>query len=253
MRDTIPPKNGSYLRVGVASGMDEVFNKLERIKIADIKIGGFTFELSNTLICVWITAILLIVLSLILARNLKQKPGKIQVLLEMLVGFVRNMCRDFIGDNHYKKYVPYIGTLFMFLCMSNILSVLNFIPGIQIASPTKDINVTLPLALMTIILVLYSSFRYKGALGTAKDLFKPIPMMFPFNIMEYVTKPLSLCLRLFGNIVAAFVIMELIFNTFGLVAAPFSAYFDFFDGILQAYIFVFLTCLYIGQAVEAEA
>jgi len=77
--------------------------------------------------------------------------------------------------------------------------------------------------------------------------------MLPFNLMEYVTKPLSLCLRLFGNVVAAFVIMELIIHTLGIVAAPFSAYFDFFDGILQAYIFVFLTCLYIGQAVEVEA
>jgi F-type H+-transporting ATPase subunit a len=106
---------------------------------------------------------------------------------------------------------------------------------------------------MSIIIVLYSSFRYKGPVGTAKDLFKPIPMMLPFNLMEYVTKPLSLCLRLFGNIIAAFVIMELIYSVFGFFAAPFSAYFDLFDGILQAYIFVFLTCLYIGEAVESEA
>jgi F-type H+-transporting ATPase subunit a len=77
--------------------------------------------------------------------------------------------------------------------------------------------------------------------------------MFPFKLMEYVTKPLSLCLRLFGNIVAAFLIMELIYHFMGLIAAPFSAYFDFFDGILQAYIFVFLTCIYIGEAVETEA
>jgi F-type H+-transporting ATPase subunit a len=70
--------------------------------------------------------------------------------------------------------------------------------------------------------------------------------------MEYVTKPLSLCLRLFGNIVAAFLIMELIYHFLPPVAAPFAAYFDFFDGILQAYIFVFLTVLYIGDAVEIE-
>ncbi|MCL2277100.1 MAG: F0F1 ATP synthase subunit A [Treponema sp.] len=232
--------------------MDEVFHKLERLIIAEISFGNFKFELSNTLLCVWIAMVLVVAASLLLARKLNQRPGKAQVILEMLVAFIRGMCRDFIGDTYYKKYVNYIGTLFLFLCMANLLSVLNFIPGLNIYTPTKDINVAMPLAIMTILIVLYSSFRYRGPLGTAKSFLAPIPMMLPFNLMEYVTKPLSLCLRLFGNIVAAFVIMELIFHTMGIIAAPFSAYFDFFDGILQAYIFVFLTCLYIGQAVEVE-
>jgi len=233
--------------------MDEVFEKLNRITITEISVGGYTFVLSDTLLCVWITAALLIVASLILARKLDQRPGRVQMLLEMLVGFIRGLSQDFIGERHYKKYVPYIATLFVFLCMANMLTVLNFVPGLRLYSPTKDINVTIPLALMTILIVLYSSFRYKGPVGTFKDLFKPIPAMFPFKLMEYATKPLSLCLRLFGNMVAAFLIMELVFHYLGLVAAPFSAYFDFFDGILQAYIFVFLTCLYIGEAVETEA
>jgi F-type H+-transporting ATPase subunit a len=112
--------------------------------------------------------------------------------------------------------------------------------------------VTLPLAAMTLCLVFYSTFRYRGPLGTLKDLFKPLPVMLPFKIMEYGTKPLSLCLRLFGNIVAAFLIMELVFYFMGILAAPLSAYFDFFDGILQAYIFAFLTCLYIGEALEMD-
>jgi len=232
--------------------MDEVFHKLERSLIAEFSFGNFKFVLSNTLLCVWIVMALLIVVSLLLARKLNRRPGKVQVILEMLVSFIRGMCVDFIGDAYYKKYVNYIGTLFLFLCMANLLSVLNFVPGVNIYPPTKDINVTMPLALMTISIVIYSSFRYRGLLGTAKSLIAPIPMMLPFNLMEYITKPLSLCLRLFGNIVAAFVIMELIYHTMGIIAAPFSAYFDFFDGILQAYIFVFLTCLYIGQAVEVE-
>jgi len=232
--------------------MEEAFGKLERIIIAEVSIGGFSFQFSNTLLCVWIASALLIAASLFFARKLDRRPGKMQMLVEMLVGFVRNMCRDFIGESHYRKYVPYVGTLFLFLCMANMLTVLNFVPGLHLYSPTKDINVTLPLALMTIIIVLYSTLRYKGPAGTVKDLFKPIPVMFPFKLMEYVTKPLSLCLRLFGNMVAAFLVMELVFSFFGLLAAPFSAYFDFFDGILQAYIFVFLTCLYIGEAVEYE-
>jgi len=145
--------------------MDEVFRKLERSLIAEISIGNFKLELSNTLLCVWIAMALLIVVSLLLARKLNQRPGKVQVILEMLVGFIRGMCQDFIGDAYYKKYVNYIGTLFLFLCMSNLLSVFNFIPGLSIYSPTKDINVTMPLALMTILIVIYSSFRYRGPCG----------------------------------------------------------------------------------------
>jgi len=220
-------------------GIDEIFTKLDRIQIAELTIGGFSYKLSNTLLCVWIVTALLIAAGMLAARKLNQRPGRAQVVFEMLVGFIRNMCRDFIGESHYRKYVPYVGTLFLFLCMANLLAVINFIPGLSLYPPTKDINVTIPLAIMTILLVIFSSIRYKGPAGTLKDLFKPIPAMFPFKLMEYFTKPLSLCLRLFGNMVAAFIIMELVFHYLGLVAAPFSAYFDFFDGILQAYIFVF--------------
>jgi F-type H+-transporting ATPase subunit a len=88
-----------------------------------------------------------------------------------------------------------------------------------------------------------------------------VPILFPFKVLEYVIKPASLCLRLFGNILAAFTIMELIYfavkSFVGLVVpaflpAFFSVYFDLFDGLLQAYIFSFLTCLYIGEAIEEE-
>jgi len=232
--------------------MDEVFNKLNRIVIAEFTIFGFHFELSNTLLCVWIVCALLIVVSLFITRGFKERPGKRQIIIEMLAGFIINLCRENIGEKHYRKFVPIIGTMFLFICMSNLLAVFNFIPGLNLYPPTKDINVTLPLALMSIFTVLIAGILIKGPIGTFKDLFKPMVIMFPFKLMEYITKPLSLCLRLFGNILAAFVIMELVYYFAGLFAAPFSAYFDFFDGILQAYIFVFLTCIYIGELLEED-
>lgn len=232
--------------------MNEVFQKLERIKIAELHFNGFSLEISNTLLCVWISCLILILLGFFASKNLQTKPNKIQVVVEMLVVFVLNMCKDNIGQKHYSKYVPYLGSLFLFICVANLLAVFNFIPGISLYPPTKDINTTIPLAVLTILIVLFSSIRFKGFKGTAKDLAKPMAIMIPFKIMEYATKPLSLCLRLFGNVVAAFLIMELVFMYLAPIAAPFSAYFDFFDGILQAYVFVFLTCLYIGEAVEME-
>jgi len=230
--------------------MDMIFQKLNRIVIAEFSIGGINFELSNTLVCVWIASALLIILCTLFTRNLKEKPGKCQMVVEMLVGFVCNLCRDNIGEKYYRKYVPYIGTLFLFLCMSNLLPVFDFFPGLELYPPTKDINVTMPLAIISILVVIYSTLRVKGVIGSAKELTKPIAIMTPFNLLEYITKPVSLCLRLFGNMVAAFIIMQLILYYIGILAAPMSAYFDFFDGILQAYIFAFLTCIYVGEAVD---
>ena len=193
---------------------------------------------------------ILIILALVFTRNMSSKqPGKLQIIAELFVDTVNKICNDSIGE-HYKAYVPYIGTLLLYLGLANIISIFDFIPGLEIYPPTKDINVTAALALISILVVLYSGFRRKGFIGWLKSLADPMPLMIPFKIMEYGTKPLSLCLRLFGNVVASFIIMELLLAVAPYIGAPFSAYFDLFDGILQAYIFIYLTSIYIGEAVE---
>jgi len=91
----------------------------------------------------------------------------------------------------------------------------------------------------------------KGPIGWVKSFFKPVPFMLPFNLLEYVTKPLSLCLRLFGNILGAFIIMEIITIILPVFLPPIAGlYFDLFDGLIQAMVFVFLSTLYISEAVE---
>ena len=102
--------------------------------------------------------------------------------------------------------------------------------------PTKDLNVTAALALMSIILVEAAGIRKKGVGGWIKSFTEPIAIVTPINILEVFIKPLSLCMRLFGNVLGAFVI--------------FSFYFDVFDGLIQAYVFVFLTSMYIKEAIE---
>jgi len=223
---------------------------MERMVIFRFSLFGWELEIGNTILVSWIVMALLIVLALIFTRKLSVgRPGKLQAIAELLVQTVNNLCRDSIG-HHWKGYAPYIGTLLLFLGMSNIIAVLNFIPGLHLYPPTKDINVTGALAAISIFVVIYSGFRRKGFVGWAKSLIEPTPVMAPFKVLEYATKPLSLCLRLFGNIVAAFIIMHLLMTLAPYVAAPFSAYFDLFDGILQAFIFIYLTAIYIGEAVE---
>ena len=230
--------------------LDGVFEKMQRIIIFRLNAFGTSWEIGNTVFVSWIIMAALIALALVLTRQLNgERPGKAQCIAEILVESVNGMCQGSIG-RHYKVFVPYLGTLIMYLGLANIITIFNFIPGIYLYPPTKDINVTGALAVVSICVVIYSSFRYKGFGGWAKGLVDPMPIMLPFKLMEYVTKPLSLCLRLFGNIVAGFIIMELVMAFLPLAGAPFSAYFDIFDGGLQAFIFVYLTSIYIGEAVE---
>ncbi len=230
--------------------LDHVFEKLERIVIFRLRLFGHEVEIGNTVFITWIIIAALIALAFAVTRKLSSdRPGRLQVIVEWLVQTVNNLCEGSIG-HHGRRFVPYIGSLLLYLGLANIIAVFNFIPGIHMYPPAKDINVTGALAIMSLIIVIYSSFRFKGFKGWAKSLIDPMPIMLPFKLMEYVTKPLSLCLRLFGNILASFLIMEIIFAFMPYVAAPFSAYFDLFDGVLQAFIFVYLTTLYIGEAVE---
>ena len=223
---------------------------MDRVVIFRFSLFGHEIDVGNTTLITWIIMALLIIMALVFTKNMSvRKPGRIQTIVELFVETVDNLCKDSIGD-HYKAYVPYIGTLLLYLGLANIISVFNFFPGIDIYPPTKDINTTASLALISILVVLYSGFRRKGFIGWAKGLADPMPLMIPFKLKEYGTKPLSLCLRLFGNVVASFMIMELLLAFVPFLGSPFSAYFDLFDGILQAYIFIYLTSIYIGEAVE---
>ena len=118
---------------------------------------------------------------------------------------------------------------------------------------TKDLGVTAGLAILSILLVEFAGIRQKGVKGWLKGFAEPLPLVSPINLLEVFTRPLSLCMRLFGNVLGAFVVMELLKLVVPIfLPAVFSVYFDIFDGLIQAFVFVFLTALYIGEAVETE-
>ena len=97
----------------------------------------------------------------------------------------------------------------------------------------------------------YPAFVKKGGKGWLKSFAEPLPIILPINILEVFIKPLSLCMRLFGNVLGSFVIMELIKQIVpAVIPVVFSAYFDIFDGLIQAYVFVFLTALFVKEAME---
>jgi len=235
---------------------------LEIKTILTLKIAGFSIPITETVIVSWVVMLIIIAAALFLVSRLKEVPSGPQTILETAVEFLNNFANDQFGP--YSKYLgPYIGSLFLFLLVANILPVLSplevkafgrvFTPLFEIKPPTRDINVTAAFAIISILLVIVCGFSARGFAGWFKKLLAPFPVMLPFNIMEYGTRVLSLALRLFGNILGGFVLMRLIEGLLP-VALPmvFSLYFDFFDGAIQAAIFVFLTSLYIQEAVKVN-
>ncbi|MDO5403485.1 MAG: FoF1 ATP synthase subunit a, partial [Eubacteriales bacterium] len=144
-----------------------------------------------------------------------------------------------------KRYIPYLMTILVYIGIANIIGLFGF------KSPTKDLNVTAALAIMSIILVEFAGIYQHGVKKWLHKFTEPIAIVTPINILEVFTRPLSLCMRLFGNVLGSFVIMELLEMVVPIILPTvFSMYFDIFDGLLQAYVFVFLTSLYIKEAVE---
>ena len=119
--------------------------------------------------------------------------------------------------------------------------------------PTKDLNVTAALAIMSIVMVQVVCIRSRGPKGWLKSFAEPVAIVAPINVMELVIKPLSLCMRLFGNVLGAFVVMKLIEAVAPvIVPIPLSLYFDIFDGLLQAFVFTFLTALYMQEGLGED-
>lgn len=204
-------------------------------------------DVMESVVVTWIIMGILMAASLLLVRGLKvRRIGKKQAALESAVAFIYQFFEDLLGKDG-KAYIPYLITVVVYIGVANMIGLLGF------KSPTKDLNVTATLAIMSIVLVEAAGIRKKGIKGWLKSFTEPIAIITPINILELVIRPLSLCMRLFGNVLGAIVVMALIKYLVPLVIPlPFSFYFDIFDGVIQAYVFVFLTSLYIKEAIETE-
>lgn len=208
-------------------------------------LGGI--PVADSVVVTWIIMALLVVISLMLTRKLSvRSPGKVQVALEWAVQFLNGFVKTNIGT-HWRPFAHWLGTVALYIGFSNLIGILGLTP------PTKDISVTTALAIMSMLLIYGSQFRYNGLLGGLKKFAAPMPLLLPINLMEVVIRPLALCMRLFGNILGAYIIMEMLkFVVPVVLPAIFSIYFDLFDGLIQTVVFVFLTTLFTGEGIKDE-
>lgn len=217
-----------------------------------VTIGGFVFNLDT----IWSTAIagaIVIGLGLLLrARVTSGVPGRLQLVWENVVGQVRTQVADQIGPTA-PFVVPLAITLFMFILIANWL---ELVPSMHtVPAPTADVNLTFALALVVIVWMHITAVRRKGVGAYFKHYAQPYKLLVPINIIEELAKPVTLALRLFGNIFSGTIMLILIglFPVF-IVPLPNAVWklFDMFIGVIQAFIFALLTILYFASAVETE-
>lgn len=205
--------------------------------------GGIPIK--ESVVVTWIIMAALAAISIWLVRDLSiDHVGKRQQLLETAIGGLYSFFQDILGEEG-KRYIPYLMSVGIYIGIANLIGLLGFKP------PTKDLNVTVGLSLMSIVLIEYAGIHKAGVNGWLKSFAQPMAVVAPINILELFIRPLSLCMRLFGNVLGSFVVMELIKLLMPfLLPIPFSGYFDIFDGLIQAYVFVFLTSLFVKEAIE---
>lgn len=218
--------------------------------IGNLKIHGQVFLTS------WFVISLLLLASILATRNIQRVPKGMQNVMEYVLEFLRELARNQLGEKEYRPWLPFIGTLFLFIFVSNwsgalIPWKLLEIPDSELAAPTNDINTTVALALLTSLAYFYAGFSKKG-LGYFANYVQPIPVLLPIKILEDFTKPLSLSFRLFGNILAdELVVAVLVFLVPLFVPLPLMAL-GLFTSAIQALVFATLAGAYIHEAIESE-
>ena len=224
--------------------VDELIDQLSVKTVFTIPIFG-GIKIAESVVVMWIIMAVVIVASIFLTRNLSvENPGKRQLFLEVCIGKFYGFFEGLLGEEG-KGYIPYLMSVGLFIGIANVIGLFGFKP------PTKDMNVTIALAVMSMFVIEWSGIHRNGLVHWCKHFAKPVPIVAPIMILEIVIRPLSLCMRLFGNMLGGFVVMELIKQVVPLIVPiPFSFYFDIFDGLLQAYVFVFLTALFMTEEME---
>ena len=217
--------------------------------IFSFKVGSLIID--SDIVFQWVIIIFLGIMSYFLTRKLKAKPTKIQVAIEYLYDLVSNVVKNNMGES-YISFVPYIGSLMIYLLVMNLIGLIGIMP------PTRDLNVTFALAFTSFVVIQYNAIKRNKFGGYLHGYAHPFAMMLPLNIMERVILPVSLALRLFGNMLAATILVELVYEALGHVAMVAQiglpifvhAYFDVFDGAIQMIVFVMLTMINIKITAE---
>lgn len=214
------------------------------------KLFGQELWITTTHVSILIVDVILLVLFIATKKKMKnpnEVPKGLQNIVELIVEMLDNMVKGSLGNNAH-KFANYIGSIFIFILISNISGIFGLRP------PTADYGVTFPLGVLSFCIIQFNNVKH-NKLGAAKSLLEPIPLFLPVNLIGEIAVPISLSLRLFGNVLSGTVMMALvygllpIFLRFGFPAVL-HVYFDLFAGAIQTYVFCMLTMTYVNDKIS---
>ena len=234
-------------KIELGSIGEEISRAIAPRNVASFDLFGFNLIVSDATVAAW----LVMVLFAIMAYQLGKKPQRIpetkkQQLAESIVDILLNACRSSgLSYDQAERIIPYVGTIAIFISLPNLVVLLKIPP------PAKNPAFPIALAIITIIYVIVMSIRFVGWKGFVSTLTYPSSALLPFKVLDFLIKPISLSLRLFGNVFGSFILMEFVYIVIPLILPGLiGLWFDIADGILQGIIFTYLSITYIGEVIE---
>ena len=208
---------------------------------------GF-FKLNATIVFTWMVMLILIVGAKLITRNLttEHKRSRWQNLLEIVVMAIVSQIKD-VGLRHPKTYLSFLGTLFLFVAMSALCTI---IPGYD--PPTGSLSTTAALAICVLVAVPMFGIMDQGMKGYLKTYIEPTIIMLPFNLISEVSRTLALAVRLFGNMMSGAMIIGILLTITPFIFPIVMTLLGLLTGMVQAYIFSILAAVYIAAAVRTR-
>ena len=207
----------------------------------------FGIGVRDTVVSTWLMMAIIIGLTALIARK---KP----TMLEMVVDFLDDLISSLIGNHPAARYIPFLGSLAIFVGFANGFSLLPSIPlpdgnMLTIIAPTRDLNTPVALAAVVFFSVHYYGMQQQGVWGYLSNLASPI-FLLPLELIGQVSRIVSLAIRLFGNVLSTELIVLVVFMLIPLLVPLPAIGLNIFTGLLQAYIFTALAAVYISTGLE---
>lgn len=204
--------------------------------------------LNATIVFTWLVMLILVLGSWLITRQLSIQPplSRWQITLEIIVEQIRQQIRD-ASQQKADQFLPFIGTLFLFITMANLLTIF---PVYQ--SPAGSLSTTAALALCVFVAVPIYGIKNVGIKNYLRHYIQPTPVMLPFNLISEISRTVSLAIRLFGNIMSTSLLVAILISIVPLFFPAIMTLFGLLVGVIQAYVFTILAMVYVASGINIQ-
>ena len=210
-------------------------------------------DITGEVLLMWAICLVLVVVSAVATRRLRERPGRLQNVLETGIEYLDGFFTGLLGERAARKYVYFLGSLFIFIIFSNYS---GLIPGVGLTpyfkAPTSSLSVTVGLGLLAFVFLQLASLRARGGRGYLKRFITPVAFMLPLLVLDEFIKPASLALRLFGNIFGEETVTEELYNLLPIGAPALMMALSLLFCAIQAVVFTMLVSIYLDEGIEIE-